>query len=395
MWKIFKKAKKQKKVYMDYASATPVMPEVLLVMRSVLANQYANPASLYDAGIASKKIVEDSRKKIAEIIGSASSEIIFTSGGTESNNQAFFGLRNPDGRFDGLHFIVSKIEHSSIIEIVKEISNLGGKFSVIPVKENGIIDTKELSKMIKENTRLVSVMMVNNEIGTIQPIDEVVKIVRKARKNFGTEKIYIHTDACQAPQYLPINVIKMGIDMLTLDSGKIYGPKGIGLLYVRKVVQIRPIILGGGQERGLRGGTEPVHQIAGFAKALEIVNIDREKETQRITIIRDYAFKKIKENFSNVIINGDLENRIANNVNVCFLGIDSEYVVIALGYAGIECAYASSCKTLGNDNSSYVISAIQKKDCASSSLRFTFGRYSKKEDVDFLIESLLTVVKNR
>jgi len=390
--KMFKREEKKKSVYMDYASATPVLPEVFSAMVPYFSRSFSNPASLYESGVKAKEAILESKHTIAKILGCSSSEIIFTANGTEANNLAFFGLVNSDGRFDGKHFVTMKTEHSSIKEIVNEIQKRGGEVSFADVKEDGSIDIKSLSSAIKENTVMVSVMMVNNEIGTIQPIKEISSVVRKARKKFGTNIIF-HTDACQAPQYLPLDIEKLGISMLTLDASKIYGPKGIGLLFVKKGIKLYPIIFGGGQEYGLRSGTESVPQIIGFSKALSIVTEDRETESERIIKIKNYAISEIKKEFPNSRLNGSIENRIANNVNFCFPGNDSEFLVIKLGYMGIECAYASSCKTLGNDNASYVITSIGNADCASSSLRFTFGRFTKKEDIDFLIECLKKIIK--
>ncbi len=392
IFNILKKKKKSKdSIYMDYASATFVLPEVHTAMEPFFDKNFSNPASLYQSGLDAREAISNARKDIANVIGCRPNEIYFTASGTESNNMAFLGLRDKNGRFDGMHFVTMKTEHSSVKEITKEIERLGGSVSCAKSNDDGIIDLEDLELLIKKETVMVSVMMVNNEIGTIQPIKEIASVIRRANKKFGKEIIF-HTDACQAPQYLKIEIEKLGVSMLTLDSSKIYGPKGIGMLYVKKGINLKPIIFGGGQEGGLRSGTENVAGIVGFAKAMVIVDSDRKKETERIKNIRDYAFKKITENFPSAIINGSVESRIANNINVCFPGIDSEFVVIKLGYEGIECSYASTCKTLGNDNSSYVLEAIGKKDCATSSLRFTFGRKTEKEDIDILISTLKKII---
>ncbi len=384
--------KKKKKIYLDYASTTPVLPEVLLAMEPYWDKQFQNASSLYLTGVESKRAIESARSIVAESIGSQPRGIVFTGSGTEANNMAVLGLRNEKGRFDGMHLLTTVIEHPSIIESFKEAERLGAEVTFVGVNPEGIIDTRELSESITERTRLVSVMMVNNEIGTIQPIKEVAHHVRKAQKKFGTE-ILLHTDASQAPNYIEIDAIKLGVDMLTLDASKIYGPKGIGCLYVGARVSLQPIMFGGGQEKGLRSATEPAALIVGFAKALGVAVRDRDNEAIRLNKIRDYAIRKILKDFPKATLNGSAAERIPNNINICFPGIDSEYAVIQLDQAGIECSYASSCKSLGDDLSSYVVNALGKEGCGASSLRFSLGRGSKKSDIDILIKKLKKIVK--
>jgi len=385
-----KKVFNAKKIYFDYASTTPVLPEVFLAMKPFLTDMSYNPSSIYENGVQARILVEKARKDISEEIGGRPEGLVFTASGTESNNMAILGQRNIDGRFDGVHMITSAIEHPSVIEVFKEVEKLGGEVTFVSVDKFGIINLKELSSALCEKTKMVSVMMVNNEIGTIQPIKEISTIIRKAQKKFGT-KIIFHTDASQAFNYLKIDSLRLGVDMVTLDASKIYGPKGIGILYITPGIKVLPIIFGGGQERGLRSGTESLHQIIGLAKAFEIIAKKRKVETDRIMALREYCIDEILKKIPLAKLNGHREMRIANNINICFPQMDSENAVILLDHNGIECAYASSCKSTGNDVSSYVVDALGG-DCGTHSLRFTLGIFTKKSQIDFLVSILQKIV---
>lgn len=387
------KAKKRKNIFLDYASTTPVAKEVSFAMSEVEKN-FANPSALYMDAIEVKNKIDSAKKSIAEILSCQKENIIFTSGGTESNNLALLGTFE---YFKSVnfkpHFVTTKIEHPAILEVCKEIERRGGEVTYLDVNENGILDPKLVRGAIKENTVLVSVMYVNNEIGTIQPIKEIGRIVKERRRETDKSYPYFHTDACQAGLYLSLNVLKLGVDLLTLDGIKMYGPRGAGILFKSVGTEISPILFGGGQQGGLRSGTENLADIVGIAKALELTEKYKEKESQRLGDIRDYGISEILKNFPNASLNGDKENRLPNNINICFPGIDSEFATIALDVAGFSVSYSSSCRTLKEDSSSYVVEALGKKDCSLSSLRFTLGRESKKGDIDALLKVLEKVIK--
>ena len=376
---------------MDYASTTPVLPEVVSAMEVYWNTDFFNASGLYRDAVSVASVLSDARKTIASAIGGQARDIIYTASGTEANNLALLGLRNSDGRFDGVHIITSVFEHPSIGETCAYVESLGGEVTYVSVDAEGIVQTRELLDALRPTTRLVSVMMVNNEIGTIQPIRVLVRMVRKAEKEFGT-RIYIHTDASQALNYLPVSVQSLGVDMMTLDASKIYGPKGIGLLYKKDDVPLKPLVFGGGQEQGVRSATEATPLIVGFAQAVSMAVADRETETPRLEKLRDDAISRILSAFPAAELNGSPDMRIANNINICFPGLDAEYAVIRLDYGGIQCSFASSCSSLVDDTHSVSIKALGKTDCASSSLRFTLGRHTQKGDIDVLLKQLHKIV---
>jgi len=388
--KLFKK----KRIFLDYASTTPVLKEVVLAMRKIQENSFANPSALYTEAIFTKSLIDESRKKISELIGAEKKEIFFTSGGTESNNLAILGTFNFFKK-DGFvpHIVTTKIEHPAILEVCKHLESIGGEVTYLDVSDEGLVSIKDVRSAIKSNTVLVTIQYVNNEIGTIQSIKEIGRVIKEYRIENKKDFPYFHTDACQAVSYLPIHVLKQNLDMVTLDSIKMYGPRGIGILYKNKNIEIKPVIFGGGQENGLRSGTENTPSVVGFAKAFEIAVRDIETESTRLSQIRDYAITEIQKNLPKAILNGSKENRVANNINFCFPGLDAEFAVISLDVAGIACSYSSSCRTLKEDSSSYVVESLGRGNCASSSLRFTLGRGSTKNDIDFLITSLVKIIK--
>jgi cysteine desulfurase len=388
--------KKQKRVFLDHASTTPVLPEVFRAMHQYFSTKYANPSALYEEGVMMKKVVEDSRKKIADIISSHSDEIIFTGSGTEADNLAIFGI------LDGLklkikkpHIIVSLIEHPAILEAVKVFIANGGEVSYLPMYPDGCVQAKDLKKILRPETILVSIMHANNEIGTVQPIKEIAKTIRHFRKNKKKENFlpYFHTDASQAANYLPLGIPQLGVDMMTLDASKIYGPKGIGMLFVRRGIEIVAQIVGGGQESGRRSGTESVASIVGFAKALSIVQGDFEKEGKRLVKIRDEAIGLIKKQFPKSDLNGSLENRLPNNINICFPKINAEFAVLQLDAKGFAISSSSSCNTLSANNRSYVIDALGNTSCSESSLRITLGRDTTRKEILNFIKTLRDLLR--
>ena len=410
---------------MDYASITPIGEEVLKVMRKYESGTFANPSALYYEGLRAKELMKGARESIAKILSAREKEIYFTSGGTESNNLALLGifqachqLGHRMSKLNRPHFITTTIEHPSVLEVFKEIERRGGEVTYVPVGEDGIVNTKDIVKALRPSTVLVSVMFANNEIGTIQPIRQIAKVIKTYRnkmsksvfdKRFGAQSKekdvsktdfdirlplpYFHTDACQAVLYEELNAVKLGVDLMTLDGIKMHGPRGTSLLYIKDGVNIKPILFGGGQQNGTRSGTENVAGIVGLAKAMEIADKMREKESARLSKIRDYAIGKILKMFPNSTLNGSHESRLPNNINICFPKLDAEFVVISLDVAGISASYSSSCRTLAKNSSSYVVSALDKPNCAESSLRFTLGRDSTKEDIDILVLALQKIIK--
>ena len=264
----------------------------------------------------------------------------------------------------------------------------------VPVNEEGIVNPKDIVAVVKENTVLISVMYANNEIGAIQPIREIGKKIKEIRNKSNAKIPYLHTDACQSALYLPLDVQKLNVDLMTLDGIKMHGPRGAGVLYVKRGVAISPATFGGGQEKGLRSGTENLPNAIGFAKALEIAEKKREEEGIRLAEIRDYGIEKILTTFPKATLNGSADARLPNNINICFPGLDAEFAVISLDVAGIAASYSSSCQILKENSSSYVVSALGKKDCEKSSLRFTLGQDSKKSDMDTLVVALEKIIKH-
>ena len=385
------------KIYLDNSATTPVDKEVLSAMNKYWSKNFGNPSSIHSFGVEAKKALQKSRDTIAKFLNAHDREIIFTSGGTESNNLAIFGLINAvrkDGKkYSEMHFITTEIEHSSILECFKELENRGAKIDYLKVNEFGLVNPKDLREIIKPETLLVSIGYANSEIGTIQPIKEIIKEIRHKRKENGENRFfapYLHIDASQAGLYLNINVEELGVDLMTIDAQKMYGPKGIGALYVRDGIKISPIIFGGGQEKGIRSGTENIPLIAGFAKTVELAEKNKIKENERLTKIRNYFFEKIKNFVPDAIINGDLENRLPNNINISIPGEDGEMLVLRLDEAGFIISSSSACAS-GNGESEVVkIISGGNKDRAKSTLRFSMGKSTSIGD----IKKLLIILKN-
>lgn len=394
--------RRKKRIFLDYASITPLDARVEREMKSAQKKFWANPSSLHSEGEEAKNALEEARIKIARILHCRAAEIFFTSGGTESLNIAILGIiqRCPSTFLP--HIIVSSIEHSAILEPIKFLlKEKKAEVSFISPDQNGRINPESIKKEIKANTVLVIVQHANNEIGVIEPI-------RKIKDAIG--KIYLLVDASQSALYEDVSLERLGADLLALDGIKIYGPRGAGILAVRHSVNIEPIMHGGGQEKKLRPGTENVANAVGLAKALEIAVKTREKESSRLAGLRDYAISKIVKEFPNASLNGGLENRLPNNINICFLksqrasfgteaaqrrplAFDSEFLVIKLDVLGFAVSAASACHALALENGSYVIESIGKPECAGSSLRITLGRNTKKSDLDSLILALKRIVK--
>jgi len=389
----------QKRIYLDNASTTPIDPRVLREVNFHLKNTFGNARSIHSGGVVAKKVLGESRKKVARFFSTHSDEVVFTSGGTESNNLAILGVvsaLNKKGiSYNKMHVLISAIEHSSIREVVVALKAKGIKVDEVPVLPSGTVDLIVFKKMLRPETILVSIQYVNNEIGAIQPIREISKTLRHFRNSLTLNaKRYplFHSDASQAPCYLDCSVEKLGVDLLTLDGHKIYGPKGIGALYIRRNTAISPISFGGGQEKGLRPGTENIPLIAGLAKALEICSLEMKKEPKRISVLRDWLTGKILKQFPKIILNGDMANRLPNNINISIPDIDTEFLVLQLDAKGISVSTKSAC--IESDKGSYVVTTLGGDSWkAKHTLRITLGRFTKKSDIEAFLKKFSEIIK--
>ncbi len=389
----------KKRVYFDYASTTPIDPRVLKVMDPYLSLKFANPSSLYKEGVETRYAIDLARKKVATALQSKPEEIIFTSGGTESNNIAILGTyfhHKNVLKKEKIHFVTTSIEHSSVLEVFEYIRSMGGKVTYVSPEENGIVSAKKIGEALRPETVLVSVMYVNNEIGTIQPIRDIGKII-KMKKDEG-QGIVFHVDACQAG-YLSLLVNDFHLDLLTLDGSKVYGPKGTGILFRKgssgsSFIPLSPLQFGGGQENGQRPGTENVAGIVGCAESLYLLQRERLTESKRLEILRNRLQGELLQKIKNVKINGELQKRVPHILNICLPGLDAEYAVLRLDALGCSLSSVTSCKNLSEDSSSYVIEELyQNHSCSKSSLRISMGRYTTTQEVNMLASALLTVLQ--
>jgi len=385
-----------KRIYLDNAAATSTDPEILQVMLPYFGGVFGNPSALHLDGRVAKNALFESRKKVANILNAEVGEIIFCGSGTESDNLAIFGM----GRFyknRGRHLVSTNIEHHAVLNSLQHLQKKENfTVTMVPVKKNGIISKEEILKNIKPETILISVMYANNEIGTLQPIKEITDIIRKWKKENErgvNDPPFFHTDACQAAGYLDLDVKKLGVDLMTLNGSKIYGPKGVGVLYIRRGIHLEPIIFGGGQEMNLRSGTENLAAVTGFAKALELVQKNKNKENARIKKLQKYFFQQILKNIPRVVVNGDLTNRLPNNVNVSILGIEGEAALLCLDEKGISTSTGSACDSARLEPSHVILALGQSYEYAHGSLRFSMSKYTTKKDIDYTTRILKDVVE--
>ena len=383
-----------KNIYLDHASTTPTDPRVVVAMEPYWSQNYGNPSSLYRLSLISKQAILDSREKIAKVLNCQPDEIIFTGGGTESINLAIKGIvmaaKKP------AHMITSQIEHHAVLNSCQRMNSQGHKLSILPVDRYGLVALDDVKAAIKDETILVTIMMANNEIGTIEPIQEIgayLEKLNKDRAKKGLEKIYFHTDACQAAGALDIDVKKLHVDMLTINGSKIYGPKGVGVLYLKNGTRIIPLINGGGQEKKLRSGTENVPGIVGMAQALTIAYQEKAKENKRQVELRDWFIKELTTKISKSILNGHAEKRLPNNINISFLDIEGEAVLLHLDEVGIMASTGSAC-TSSSLEPSHVIRALGAPyEVAHGSIRFTLGKSTTKKDLEYVLEKFPAIVE--
>lgn len=366
--------------YFDNAATTKVSEEVLKEMIPYFSTQYGNPSSLYTIGRYNKRAIEKARRQVAELINCEANEIYFTASGSESDNITLKGIAYAN-KEKGNHIITSKIEHPAVLNSCKTLEKQGYKISYINVNKDGIIDLNELISEITNQTILISVMFANNEIGTIQPIEEISQIAKK-------NNVIFHTDAVQVCGNIPIDVKNMEIDMLSLSAHKINGPKGVGALYVKKGINFDSIINGGGQEKGKRSGTENVAGIVGLGKACEIAKKQMNNHMEKLKELRDYFIEQVEEKIPNAKLNGSRENRLPGNANFSFKNADSQELLFKLDSKGICVSSGSACSA-GDSNPSHVLTAIGlEKELAQGTIRFTFGEDNTKEDIDYLLDNL-------
>lgn len=367
-------------LYLDYAAATPVDPRVVSAMEPYLADAFGNPSSVHAMGVAAKRAVEEARALVAKYLNAGAEEILFTSGGTEANNLALLGFARANAD-KGRHLITTAIEHHSVLHTFRALAQEGFTVTELAVEEDGRLDPQRLADALTDETILVSVGYANNEIGVIQPMRELKKVLHGKAALF-------HTDAVQAAGALSLDVVKLGVGALSLSGSKIYGPKGVGALYLKKGIALAPLLRGGSQQRGVRPGTENVAGIVGFAKALELAQQEKEEEAARLTKLRGALLAELQKAFPNLLVNGSREQRLPNNINVTFPGIDGEAVVLYASEAGIMLSTGSACSTVDPDPS-HVLQAIGRtEEEAHSSLRITLGRFTEERDIGRLVGAL-------
>lgn len=373
------------KIYFDHAATTAMHPQVVEAMLPYFTENFGNPSSIYEIARKNKQALDESRDKIAKLLGADPKEIYFTSGGTESDNWAIKGIAEAY-KNKGNHIITSAIEHHAVLHTCEYLESQGYEVTYLPVNEYGQVDPQDVLKAIKDTTILITIMYANNEIGTIQPIEEIGKIAKE-------KGIVFHTDAVQAVGHIPIDVKKANVDLLSLSGHKFHGPKGVGVLYIRKGVKIKPLLHGGAQERGRRGGTENVAGIVGLAKALELALENVEENNKKMTELRDYIIKEVTSRIDHVKLNGHPTDRLPNNINFTFDFIEGESLLLLLDMKGIYASSGSAC-TSGSLDPSHVLLAIGlPHEKAHGSLRITLGDENTKEEADYFLEVLPSIVQ--
>ena len=377
-------------IYLDHSATTPVRREVLEAMLPHFSVGYGNPSSIYTMGQEARKAMDDAREVAARAIGARMGEIVFTSGGTESDNAALkgaaFALRHM-----GNHIITTTIEHHAVLHTCHQLEQFGFEVSYVPVDEQGLVDPQSVARAITDETVLVSVMTANNEIGTIQPVAEIASIVKGEAQARG-RTIVMHTDAVQAAGFLDINVRTLGVDMMSLSAHKIYGPKGVGLLYVKRGTPFEAQNAGGGQERQRRSGTENVPGIVGMGEALRLATVEREEVSARCLRLRDRLIEGIFDSIGGAHLNGHPTRRLPNNVNISFEGVEGEPVLLGLDFAGVCASSGSACSSASLEPSHVLLAIRRSADLAQGSLRITLGRDNTDEDVDYLLSVLPEIV---
>ncbi len=373
-----------KKIYLDHAATTPTHPEVVAAMLPYFTDAFGNPSSIHSLGQESRAAVEESREQIARLIGAQSEEIIFTSGGTEADNYAIKGVTYAN-RHKRNHIITTSIEHHAVLEPCKFLKEQGSKVTYLPVDRNGLIDPEDARKAITDETILISVIHANNEIGTIEPISEIGRIAKE-------KGIYFHTDAVQTTGRIPVNVDELGVDLLAMSAHKLYGPKGVGALYIRRGTRIGSFMHGGSQERGRRASTENVPAIVGFGKAVEIAQKEMDGETKRLVPLRDKLIQGLLERIDQIHLNGHPSQRLPNNVNVSVAFVEGESMGISLDLEGIAASTGSACTSDALEASHVLLAIGLPGELAHGSLRFSLGSDTTEEEIDRVLEVFPRIV---
>ena len=378
-------------VYLDNAATTEMIAEVLESMLPYFRTNFGNPSSLYSIGQDARRAVDESREVIARSLGCRVSEIIFTSGGTESDNAAIKGAAF-GSRHLGNHIITTSVEHHAVLHTCHQMEQFGFDVTYLPVDSNGMVDIDDLLSAITDKTILVSVIMVNNEIGTIQPIAQMANAVKDVGERMG-RNILFHTDAVQAPGLTEIDVSQLGVDMLSLSAHKFHGPRGVGLLYMKRGIPFEPLMIGGGQERERRSGTENVAGIVGMAKALELCIDDMEEVVSKITTLQKSLIEELEQKIPGMKLNGHPTRRICNNVNVSFEGVEGEPILLGLDFSGICASSGSACSAASHEPSHVLLAIGRTAEEAQGTIRISLGRDNTQGDVEYLMEILPDLVK--
>ncbi len=373
-----------REVYMDNAATTQIKSEVIDVMVPCLKEEYGNPSSIYKIGRNSKRLLEESREKVARAIGALPKEIYFTSGGSESDNWAIKGIAEAH-KNKGNHIITTKMEHHAVLHPCEYLEKNGFEVTYLDVDEYGVVKLDQLKEAIKKETILVTIIFANNEVGTIQPIKEIGEITR-------ANNVLFHTDAVQAIGNIEIDVEELNIDLLSMSAHKIYGPKGTGALFIKKGVKITPLIHGGAQEKRRRAGTENIPSIVGFAKAIEIATADIEAHSKKLIKLRDKLMNDIRDNIDYVKLNGHPEKRLPGNVNFSFEFIEGESLLLSLDMVGISASSGSACTSGSLDPSHVLLCMGLPHEIAHGSLRLSLGDFNTEEEIDYVVKSLVPIV---
>ena len=380
-----------RRVYLDNSATTPIDKEVVEAMLPFLTEKFGNASSIHFFGQEARSAIDKARHQVADLINSRPNEIIFTSGGTESNNLAIRGLIEANDKY-GKHIITSEIEHSAVKEVCEDLEKRGFEVTYLPVYEDGIVKIEDVKNAVREDTILISIMFANNEIGTIQPVAEIGKFVRELKAD--GKKIWFHTDAVQAVGKIAVDVEEIGCDLLSISAHKIYAPKGVGALYVRRGVRLHKQNIGGHQERERRGGTENVPQIVAFGKACELAKKNLKDSAKNLKNLRDKFESELGEKIEDFVFNGNHKNRLPNISNISFRFIEGEGLLINLDMQGIAVSTGSACSS-GSLEPSPVIRALGRNDeLARGAIRFSFGKENTTEDVEYLLEILPKAVEN-
>lgn len=371
-------------IYLDHAAATPLDERVLEAMRPYFTESFYNPSSPYQPALQVRRDYDDAKDRIAHLIGAKGDELIITAGATESINLAFSGISG--------HVVTSNIEHDAVLAVAAR-----HEVTYVKSDERGMVHASEVEKALRPATQLVSIQLANNELGTIQPLRDIAAVIRQERTRRleigDTTPLYLHSDASQGVGYLDVNVARLGVDMLTINSGKIYGPKQVGLLWTARSVRLQPQIVGGGQERGLRSGTENVAGVIGFARAMELVCAIQKSESKRIAALRDQAERSLNEVFPNAVFSGHKKHRLPNFLHISFPGIDAERLVFGLEAVGVLVATGSACAA-NKGTRSHVLTAINlDPSVADGSLRLTFGHLSNTENTEIAVRRIVECVQ--